>query len=326
MTQEDYRGYGVHFTGIEQAELCPINYPLSQMHPNDVSGKTLVTMISPGTELALYKNGTYPFQPGYSAIFKVDAIGSAVDGIAPGDVVFGTGHHSSIQSMRQKRVHLLPAGLSPEKAVFSRFLMVTMATLATTPARPPARVLVSGLGLVGLTGAMLFKECGYEVHACDPVTQRRAWAEESGITTVFEKAPVDNSKFSGTYSLVLECSGHEQAVLDACKVTRHWGEVVLVGLSWERRTEIYAQELLYLMFHQHLTVRSGWECGIPKYPKKHVGFSTHEQYAGAFRWLVEDKIKVSNLYEKHQPQDIQEIYQTLLHQRQQRPGILLDWR
>ena len=326
MIQEDFHGYGVYFTGKEQAELCPVDCSKSQMHPNDVIGKTLVTMISPGTELALYKNGNYPYQPGYSAIFEVLAVGSGVEGIVPGDIVFGTGHHSSIQSMRDKRVHLLPAGLSAEKAVFSRFLMVTMATLATTPARPPARVLVSGLGLVGLMGAMLFKACGYEVHACDPVAQRRTWAEESGITSIFEKAPVGDKKLSGTYALVLECSGHEQAVLDACKITRHWGEVVLVGLSWERRTEIFAQELLYLLFHQHLTVRSGWECGIPKYPKKHVGYSTHEQYAGAFQWLVEDKIKVNNLYEKHKPEDIQEIYQTLLHQKQQRPGIMLDWR
>src|SRR5947209_1491064 len=77
----------------------------------------------------------------------------------------------------RERALPVPEGLAPEHAVFARLMGVSMSTLTTTRARPPAKVLVTGLGLVGHLAAKIFAACGYEVTACDPSPVRREFAE-----------------------------------------------------------------------------------------------------------------------------------------------------
>jgi len=77
-------------------------------------------------------------------------VGQDVADVRAGDLMFGMGPHRSFQRFARADVLPLPPGLSPASAVFARMMGVTMSTLVTTTARPPARVLVSGLGLVGL--------------------------------------------------------------------------------------------------------------------------------------------------------------------------------
>ena len=67
----------------------------------------------------------------------------------------------------------------------------------------------------------------------------------------------------GSVDLVVECSGNEAAVADACRVAATGAEVVLVGTPWIRKTEVYAQEILKEVFYRLLTLRSGWEYEIP---------------------------------------------------------------
>src|SRR5207237_1254329 len=121
--------------------------------------------------------------------------------------------------------------------VFARLMGVSMSTLTTTTARPPERVLVTGLGLVGHLAAKIFAACGYQVTACDPSPVRREQAERRGIARVLAAVPVDDPAFARQVALVVECSGHEQAVLDGLKVVRKRGEVSLVGAPWKRRTD-----------------------------------------------------------------------------------------
>ncbi len=39
---------------------------------------------------------------------------------------------------------------------------------------------------------------------------------------------------------------------------RKRGEVVLVGVPWVRRTDIYAHEILCRVFYDFVDMRSGW--------------------------------------------------------------------
>ncbi len=319
--------HGVVITAREKAELLPVDFDTAPPGPTEVIGRTLATVISAGTELAgVYTvERTAPARPGYAAVFEVEQVGEGVTDLRPGEMAFCMGQHQSRQRTTREKVVPVPAGMRPENGVFARMMGVSMSTLTTTTARPPGMVLVTGLGLVGHLAAQLFASCGYDVIACDPVAARREIARKMGIMKVLDAVPLDNPEIAGRVDLVVECSGHEQAVLDACKVVRKRGEVVLVGVPWRRMADLQAFDLLHAVFHKYAVLRSGWEWEVPHQPTDFVTGSLFGQFAGALRWLCQGRVQVQGLYEKAAPRDCQRAYQDLLHKRNASLAIVFDW-
>jgi threonine dehydrogenase-like Zn-dependent dehydrogenase len=318
--------FAVTITAREQAELLPIEHDPRPLGPKEVAGRTLATLISAGTELASAYHGTdFPRVPGYAGVFEVEAVGSEVTNVRVGERVFCMGPHRSYQRVAQEQALPVPAGLPPEVAVFARLMSVSMSTLTTTTARPPAKVLVMGLGLVGHLAAKIFASCGYQVTTCDPSAVRREIAQEAGIARVLPSVSPDDPELARQVALVLECSGHEQGAVDACRVIRKRGEVVLIGSPWERRTELTAHELLHLIFHRYVTVRSGWEWELPLHPAEFRAGSIHGNLAAALRWLSEGRVTVDGIYESVSPREAQRVYQGLQRQQTERLAVVFDW-
>ena len=319
--------YAITITAKETAELLPLERPKSPVGPDEVSGKTLVTLISAGTELASAYLGTnFPSTPGYAAVFQVEEVGQNVKEVRSGDLAFCMGNHRSYYRVRADQLLLVPEGLSPEIAVFARMMGVSMTTLTTTTARPPAKVLVMGLGLVGHLATKNFLACGYNVYACDPVESRRRIATETGIPNVLPAAPLDDPDLSGRFSLVIECSGHEQALLDGCNAIRKKGEVVCIATPWKRHTELYAHELHHAIFHKYVVIRSGWEWELPMISTDFTENSVWGNIQGALNWLSTDRVNVEGIYNLFSPDQAQEAYQKLLHKQTDRLAAVFDWR
>jgi threonine dehydrogenase-like Zn-dependent dehydrogenase len=92
-----------------------------------------------------------------------------------------------------------------------------------------------------------------------------------------------------------------------------------------RRTDIYAQEVLNTVFRQFITVRSGKEQQVPKFP---VDFRHNSQFGNmnaALSWLADGRIPVKNLYSIARPEDAQAVYQDVLHQRLERLAVVFEW-
>jgi len=319
--------YAVTITAREQAELLAIERDPAPPAPREVTGRTLVSLISAGTELAsAYQGTTFPQVPGYAAVCEIEAVGGEVADLRPGDRIFCMGPHRSYQRVPRERALRLPEGLSPETAVFARLMSVSMSTLTTTAARPPQNVLVLGLGLVGHLAAKVFAACGYNVFAYDPSTARREIAVEAGIGRVLSAIAPDDAELAGQVALAIECSGHEEAALMGCRLVRKGGEVVLVGTPWQRRTELTAHEVLREVFHRYVTVRSGWEWQLPLHPADFRAGSIFQNLAAALEWLAEGRVSVEGLATLVSPRDAQRAYQDLLHNRAERLAILFDWR
>ncbi|MBD3241109.1 MAG: zinc-binding dehydrogenase, partial [Chitinivibrionales bacterium] len=261
----------VTITEREHAELLPVEAPAA-LADDQVRGRTLASLISPGTELAWNYQGqgaTFPSTPGYSAVFEVDETGCAVTGLEPGTHAFCMGGHRSVQQCAAADVLRVPQGLTPEKAVLARLMGVSMTTLMTTRARPGDTVLVTGAGPVGYLCAHLFRLSGYEVYVVEPNERRRRDVRYSGIGRVFGSVEGADG-LTGNVALVVDCSGHEQAVLDGARVVRRGGEVVLVGVPWKRHTVLTAHELLDVVFHRYVVLRSGWEWELPRESAHHA--------------------------------------------------------
>ena len=318
--------YEVVFTARERAELLPVEPDPTPLAPDEVAGHTLATLVSPGTEINWgYLGTTFPTRSGYAAVSEVEAVGEAVSDLQVGQRVFTMGNHRSFQRTTRDAVLPVPSGLEARVAVFARLMGVSMTTLVTTRARPPARVIVSGLGPVGHLAAQNFAACGYRVIGVDPVESRRRAAADKGIDPVWERIPTDDPAVQDRIDLVADCSGHEQAVIDACRVIRKGGEVVLIGTPWKRHTDRYAHEVLHAVFHRYVHLRSGWEWELPRQPADFVPGSIPQNLAGALDWLAAGRVRVDGLYRLAPPADAQQVYQDLLHRRGDHIVAVFDW-
>ena len=317
--------FAVSIVSKEQAEFVEVAAP-GALGANEIRGKTVCTLISPGTELAWnYTGTTFPSFPGYAATFVAEDIGADVKGVSKGDLLFCMGPHRSFQQVEARAARPVPSDLQPEKAVLARLMGVSMTTLMTTVARPGERVMITGAGPVGFLAAQMFALSGYEVLVVEPDARRRRQVENSGIRGVYGRTPCDDTSIAGTVALVVECSGHEQAVLDACRVVRKRGEVVLVGVPWRRQTDTSAHELLSLVFHKYVVLRSGWEWELPHHAADFNPHSIHTGFDAALRWLADGRVRTDDLITRANPREAQCAYQNLLHRRAEGLFTVFDW-
>lgn len=320
------------FKAIGSNQLIFEEAPFTKMElkEKEIRGATVVSLISPGTELAVLKNASgqfkFPLGLGYACVFKVEEVGAAVKDIKVGDIVFYSGGHKSRQSALEQDVVKLPSGLDPKIAVFARLMGVSMSTLTTTKARPPQTVVVTGLGLVGHLAAQIFTSCGYQVIGIDPSEEKRLLAEKVGLKNIFKDFAYVKENHKGKVSLVVECSGHEEAINEGCQVVCKGGEVVMVGVPWNKRSNLQAFDILNWVFHHYVVLRSGWEWEVPRQKQDFIEGSLQSNYAGAIRWLAENKIKVSELAETRTPENPQQIYDDIINQRIKGLSCIVDWQ
>jgi threonine dehydrogenase-like Zn-dependent dehydrogenase len=319
----------IQTTGTDAVHLIESDEADATLDPGHLRGRTIVSLASPGTESQLTRWWPAGSVLGYSCVFEVTECGADVTDFVPGDLVWSFGGHSDTQHHPAGGVFRLPEGLAPEVAVLCRFLGVSWTTLSTTPARPPAPVLVTGLGIVGHFAAQLFAAAGYRVTAVDPDARRRELALAAGLPDVRpEVAPPAFERFadqlSGDYALALECSGHEAAALDAARATRYGGEVVLIGAPWQRRTDLFLHDLLDVVFHHFVTVRSGWEGELPGARRPFDRMSMAEVYPAALEWLRQGRIRTEGLAATARPEDAAEVYAGF--SSSPTLSTLFDWR
>lgn len=315
----------IAFTAHKQADLIETPGFTEPIKPGDIRGRTLVSLVSPGTELnSGFLGSQFPNHPGYACVFQVDEIGSDVRNLIPGAIVFGSGNHTERQEAHHRDVLEVPASLSPETAVFARLAGVSMSTLNVTVVRPPARVLVTGLGPVGILAAQIFDRAGYAVTAIDPIESRRRSASNLRLRDIRPAVEIDD--LEDDIALHVECSGHEQAVHDGCKCVRKGGEIFLVGVPWRRKTENYSFDLLHAIFHRYVVLRSGWEWQVPRESRDFSQNSIMGNLAAAVGWLADGRLSVKNMGGLYTPDRAQQVYSGLLDQSLPTPTAIFDWR
>jgi threonine dehydrogenase-like Zn-dependent dehydrogenase len=123
------------------------------------------------------------------------------------------------------------------------------------------RVLVTGLGPVGLATVMLSVGSGAEVYGVDLKADRRAFAMELGASAVFapEEASGRIRELTGGkgVEVAIECSAAASARLLCLESARQWGRVVFVGEGGE-----VAFPPSPTLIHHQLTLRGSWVTGL----------------------------------------------------------------
>jgi threonine dehydrogenase-like Zn-dependent dehydrogenase len=236
------------------------------------------------------------------------------------------GQHRTWQRYPRAEVLPIPDDLDASLAPLARLLNVTWSTLSTTSAQPPAMVVVTGLGPIGILGALIFRRAGYRVVVSDPIESRCDLARALGIKEAFTALPLDNACYAGQADLVVECSAHEAAMLDGLRMLRKGGELVQVGVPMRRKTELYLQEFANRIFRQCVTFRSGSEWQVPRHGADFRPNSIFGQMAMAMEWLADRSIPTEGLTSIISPEKPQELYDGIRDRQRSELITILDWQ
>jgi threonine dehydrogenase-like Zn-dependent dehydrogenase len=183
------------------------DYEDALLKANEVRLQTLFSGISAGTELTHYRGSnvylhkywtetdrlfltgegstskTYPiFGSGYEECGEVIELGSEVEKVKVGDLVYGTWQHRTHHIVSQDFAanHLLPVGLDPILGIFSQMTAIAYNGILDAGIRLGETVAIFGLGVPGQMCAQMAKRSGARVIGIDMIPVRLEMGKEQG--------------------------------------------------------------------------------------------------------------------------------------------------
>lgn len=227
---------------------------ISHPGPGEVQVQTVLSAISPGTELLVYRGlvptnmavdatlpaldgkFVYPLRYGYSAVGRVTQVGEAVDETWIGRLVFAFNPHETHFNSTTEALIRIPNGLEPEAAAFLPNMETAIGFVMDGRPGIGENVAVFGQGIVGLLTAHLLADYPLSsLITLDPEPTRRALSINIGVTESLDPGAEDVlDKMRLTMprgaDLTYEVSGSPEALDSALRATGFSGRVV-VG-SW----------------------------------------------------------------------------------------------
>jgi threonine dehydrogenase-like Zn-dependent dehydrogenase len=340
----------IQFAASEQAQLETTQLDLAPA-PDEVVLRTRWSLISAGTELAVYTNTNelgrsssqqqYPAYPGYAAAGVVEAAGANVKRLAPGTrVVAATGHATHARFKPAQTVHLaLPESFPLEDAPFIRMALIPLAALRQADIHAGEWLGVVGLGVVGNLGAQFGRAAGHRVISVGRSALRNRIAAECGIDPVLTGSADEIARATQDLTgkrgcrFVLETTGTAEGLQKALALVGDGGTISLVGVPWQQDERLAATAVMQPVFSRYLSIVGGWEWGIapferderpvPMIPYRH---STEANARYALDAMQRGEVQVAPLItQRICPDQIQSAYQGLLRDREQYVGVLIDW-
>lgn len=223
--------------------------------PGEALVRTLVSAISSGTEMLLYRGQMpdemqldesiaalggavrYPARYGYAAVGRVEELGPGVDGVGTGDLVFGFRPHESGFVCPAADLIRAPEHMEPEDAVFLPSMETAVNLVMDGRPGIGEQVAVFGQGVVGLLAtALLAMTPLSSLVTVDKYEGRREESLALGATASLSpedaglmEALQERREYRGA-DLSFELSGNPGALDRAVKTAGYGGRIV-VG-SW----------------------------------------------------------------------------------------------
>ncbi|HEX4492437.1 MAG TPA: zinc-binding alcohol dehydrogenase [Acidimicrobiia bacterium] len=233
------------FTARGRCEVDAFEVPDARLGAGEVVVRSVVSLLSPGTELAIFTHNhrgfdvpdhwaRYPWFPGYATVGVVVDAGERSP-LPTGTLVFHRMPHASLYRLPADWLIPIPASLAPDRAVFFMLVQVAMTAMRRAPVRFGEQVVVLGQGMVGNLAAQLAREAGARsVAGADLVASRLAIAQRCGVERQWNLAdrPLESwleELGSPGASYVVEAVGAGPSVDAALKATASGGRCVLLG-------------------------------------------------------------------------------------------------
>lgn len=170
---------------------------------DEILCKTLVSAISPGTEVAAY-NGAPPLRPikayprlvGYCNVAEIIALGSGVSKYEIGQrILTFSSHRSHFIIQTREILAIIPDGVSSKLASTAYIYHLGYASVLNANIKYGSPVIVLGLGVVGLCAVTASKMAGGKVYAITNYDVPKQIALKMGADEVFSRNDIPALKF-----------------------------------------------------------------------------------------------------------------------------------
>jgi predicted dehydrogenase/threonine dehydrogenase-like Zn-dependent dehydrogenase len=247
---------------------------------------------------------------GYSAAGEVVDVGTAVTGVARGQLVAtggaGKANHAEYQAVPGLLCAAVPDGVTAADAAFTTVSAIGLHGLRLADAGPGSKVVVIGLGLVGQLTARLAMAAGCDVAGIDPAPHTRVAAARAGVLALDElgQATTDRvlawSRGRGA-DAVLVCAATPSSgpIRRAPELCRDRAAVVIVGdvgLMLDR-TPFYQRELSLRFARSYGPGRydPSYEAWGVDYPAGQVRWSEGRNFEAVLDLLAAGRLAVDDL-------------------------------
>lgn len=167
---------------------------------------------------------------------KITEIGEGVEGLQIGQRVAGYGNLKNTHTIKAEKILVMPESMGWKEAVCYDPLQFAIGGIRDGHVRLGDRVLVSGLGAIGLMTAQAAKLAGASMVAVsDPIEKRRKVALENGADIAFDPTKEDfgltlRDMTDGVgVDVVIETSGNYKALEQGIRALAYGGNFAMVG-------------------------------------------------------------------------------------------------
>ena len=246
----------VWFAGPQQVEIR--QEPAAPVGTDDVRVRAVVSGVSAGSELLVYRGNApsdlqpdlptvrgdfgFPIKFAYANVGHVIDIGSRVDQLAVGDLVFVHHPHQTEYVVPAEFPIRLPDGLPADVGVFAANLETAVTVVLDAHPRLGEAILVTGQGIVGLLVTMLLRMTGATPIVTADLHERRRVASAAAGADHALRADVDLVdavlELTGGrgVDVAIEVSGSPDA-LQACIDAAAFAGTVVVA-SWYGKRDV----------------------------------------------------------------------------------------
>lgn len=278
-----------------------------------------------------------PLPLGYSNVGIVDQVGSGVAGFNVGDRVVSNGHHAGVVRVAQNLCARVPDDVSDESAAFAVVASIALHGVRLSQPMLGERVVVIGLGLIGLITVQLLRANGCKVLALDFAKDRLKLAESFGAQTVDLGSDVDPVAVGMSFSngvgldaaLITAATDSNDPVRQSAQMCRKRGRIILVGVAGLElsRADFYEKELSFQVSCSYGPGRydPNYEDKGQDYPIAYVRWTEQRNFEAALDLMSSGAIDLQPLIShRFSILDALDAY-SLLSSGKNTLGILLDF-
>ena len=321
-------------TFIEK-EAALVEEELPALEEDQILVKTVVSLISPGTERAaltrLWDDAGFRASPGYALAGEVVETGSQVKGFKVGERVITLKNHASysVTTTDPWTTLKIPAGVNPEDATFLPLASVALHALRRLQVQFGDTVAIIGAGIIGQIATQLAQMNGaHKVVILDMVDKRLELARHYGADLTINPGKEDavEKLFAFTQGqgapAILEVTGNTKVLPMAFKLAAVGGRICLAGVMEEPHPLAFHQEFL----SRELTLVAAHQPHCPVTENIYYRWTQQENRQLLLTLFAEGKLKVSEMITHRFPAtEAPEAYERIKAGDAAMLGALLVW-
>lgn len=280
---------------------------------------------------------------GYNSAGVVREVGKGVNNFSPGDRVACAGwpfaSHSEFVAVPKNLVARVPDSVTFSQAAFTTMGAIAMQGVRQAKVELGYKVVVSGLGLIGLLTVQILKAAGCVVLGLDPDETRVQKAMQLGCDMGLLVSSTDELKsqvarftdgMGADVAIICAATAGSGPVRQAMEFCRKKGRVVVVGAVGMdlERSPFYEKELELTISCSYGPGRYDpeYELKGTDYPVGYVRFTENRNMQEFIRLLADGKVKVEPLSEQEFPvEDGVRAFETLDGEGKKPLGVLISY-